>query len=193
MPSARRFLIAPSLARLLRRERGIGERIVEGHFPGQFGRTHFVSFEPPRAYLVLTDPAAPGGVAEQRTEVPPQHAESLLDVCVGKIGFVKTHLQLGPGCEVILSHFLHPGTLDVLTVMFEDGQHPEALAIPDWFGPEVTNDVAWARHSIALKGPPEPVDVPLSDMALDALLTTLDQDQESAQDEAASGDRDRAT
>ena len=174
MPRSRRFLIAPSLARLLRKERGVEGRIVEGHFPGQYGRTHFVSFEPGHAYLVLTNPDAPGGTAEERTEVPRAHAEALLDVCSGRIGFERTKLQLRPGCEVVLSRFLQPAGLDVLTVVFEEGQDAEPLSVPAWFGPEVSEDPAWARHSIAIKGATHVPDVPLTDAALDELLNMLD-------------------
>ena len=174
MSSSRRFLVASSLARLLRKERGVEGRIVEGHFPGQYGRTHFVSFEPGHAHLVLTDPKAPGGTAEERSEVPRAHAEALLDVCSGKIGFERTRLQLRPGCEVVLSRFLQPAGLNVLTVVFEEGQEAEAFAVPAWFGPEVSDDPAWARHSIALNGPPLVPDVALTDEALDELLDMLD-------------------
>ena len=174
MSSSRRFLIAPSLARLLRKERGVEGRIVEGHFPGQYGRTHFVSFEPGHANLVLTSPDAPGGTAEERTEVPRAHAEALLDVCRGRIGFERTKLQLRPGCEVMLSRFVQPAGLDVLTVVFEEGQNADAFDVPAWFGPEVSDDPAWARHSIALNGPPHVSNVPLTDAALDELLDILD-------------------
>ena len=130
-------------------------RIVEGHFPGQYGRTHFVSFEPGHAYLVLTSPDAPGGTAEERTEVPRAHAEALLDVCSGRIGFERTKVQLRPRCEVVLSRFVQPPGLDVLTVVFEEEQDAEPFAVPAWFGPEVSDDPTWARHSIALNGSPQ--------------------------------------
>src|SRR5215204_1754845 len=173
MAGVRRFLIASSLARIIRKERGVEARIVEGHFPGQYGHTHFVSFEPGHAYLVLTSPDAQGGTAEERTEVPRPHAEALLDVCGGRIGFERTKLQLRPGCEVVLSRFLRPPGLNVLTVVFEEGQDAEPFSVPAWFGPDVSEDPAWARHSIALNGPPHVPEVPLTDAALDELLDLL--------------------
>ena len=50
----RRFLIASSLARLIRKEQGIASRIVEGYFPARPDWDHFVSLEPGHCFLVLT-------------------------------------------------------------------------------------------------------------------------------------------
>ena len=174
MLRSRRFLIASALARLIRKEQGVEARVVEGHFPGQFGRTHFVSFEPGHAYLVLTDPDAHGGTAEERAEVPGRHAEALLDVCQGRIGYERTRLALEAGYEIVLTRFVEPAGLDVLTVVFEDGHDVEAFAAPAWFGPEVTGDPAWQRHSLALNGPPPVEELPVSNAALDALLESLE-------------------
>jgi CYTH domain-containing protein len=124
-------------------------------------------------YLVLTDPNAPGGTAEERTEIPRSHAESLLDVCTGKIGFERTRLQLRPGCDLVLSRFVQPAGLNVLTVVFSEEQEREAFEIPAWIGPEVSDDVAWARHSIALNGPPHAPEVPLTNRALNEVLDIL--------------------
>ena len=91
----RRFLVASSLARLIRKERGMAGRIVEGYFPPRPDRDHFVSLEPGHAYLVL----APLGGAEEaeRTEVPRSQAEALLAVCAGKVGFEGTIVPLRDG------------------------------------------------------------------------------------------------
>jgi len=84
--SQRRFLIAPSLARLIRKEQGAVGRIVEGYFPARPDREHFVSIEPGHSYLVLA-PARDGAGQEERTEVPRSQAEALLSVSAGKVGF----------------------------------------------------------------------------------------------------------
>jgi len=49
----RRFLIASSFARLIRKERGTMSRVVEGYFPAHPDRDHFVSIEPDRSFLIL--------------------------------------------------------------------------------------------------------------------------------------------
>jgi hypothetical protein len=82
----RRFLIASSFARLIRKEGGVAGRIVEGYFPARPDRDHFVSIEPGHSYLVLA-PAREGAGEEERTEVPRSQAEALLAVCAGKVGF----------------------------------------------------------------------------------------------------------
>jgi len=78
----RRFLIASSLARLIRKDCGMAGRIVEGYFPPRPDRDHFVSIEPGHAYLVLA-PAREGAGDEERTEVPRSQAEALLSIWAG--------------------------------------------------------------------------------------------------------------
>ncbi len=48
----RLFIIAPSLARLIRKDRE-GERVIEGYFPDQPHRSTFVQIEEARSRLVL--------------------------------------------------------------------------------------------------------------------------------------------
>src|SRR5689334_15483442 len=50
----RRFLIASSLARLIRKQQGVVGQVVEGYFPAHPNRDLFVSLEPDACYLVLT-------------------------------------------------------------------------------------------------------------------------------------------
>ena len=169
---SRRFLIASSLARLLRREGGVERRVVEGYFPAQKpGRTHFVSVEPGRTELVLADPDAADG-EELRTEVPHAHTEALLDLCAGRIGFERTKVRFAAGHEIVLERVLHPAILDVVTVLAGEGEEP--VATPAWFGPEITGDPAWDKRSIALGGAPASPEIPLSNAALDALLNDLE-------------------
>src|SRR3954447_19850023 len=88
----RRFLVASSLARLIRKEQGVAGRIVEGYFPPRPDRDHFVSLEPSPAYLVLAPLEGAGGA--ERPEVPRSKAEALLAVCAGKVGFEGTIVPL---------------------------------------------------------------------------------------------------
>ena len=168
----RRFLVARSLARLVRKERGTAGRAVEGYFAAQADRTHFVSIEPGHCHLVLAT-RSPQGEAEERTEVPRAQAEALLDVCAGKIAYDRSAVQVG-GREAFLDRFMTPGPFDLLTVSFEGRAEADAFAAPAWFGPEVTDDPAYEKRSAALQGVPQASEVPLSNAALDALLDALE-------------------
>jgi hypothetical protein len=53
MTMLRQFLIAPSLARLIQRERG-GERVVEGYFPDRPHHSISVQVEEDRSSLILS-------------------------------------------------------------------------------------------------------------------------------------------
>src|SRR5829696_9208552 len=176
----RRFLLAPSLARLIRKDRGVVGRIVEGYFPARPGRDHFVSIEPGHAYLVL-GPAREGAGAEERTEVPRSQAEALLPVCAGKVGFECTIVRLQSEKEALLQRFIAPGSLDLLSVEFEEGEDANAFAPPAWFGPEVTENPAYDRGSLARVGIPAPEDIPLSNAMLDALLDMMESGESTAQ------------
>src|SRR3954453_9387244 len=65
----RRFLIASSFARLIRRDQDMVGRIVEGYFPARPERDHFISIEPGHCFLVLAPTSEAAGV-EERTEIP---------------------------------------------------------------------------------------------------------------------------
>ena len=104
----RRFLIASSLARLIRKEGGVAGRIVEGYLPARPDRDHFVSLEPGHSYLVLA-PAKEGAGEEERTEVPRSQAEALLPICAGKVGFECTIVRLRGDTQALLQRFVRPG------------------------------------------------------------------------------------
>ena len=122
----RRFLVASSFARLIRKEQGMAGRIVEGYFPARPDRDHFVSIEPGHAYLVL-GPAGGAG-EEERTEVPRSQAEALLAVCAGKVGFDCTIVPLRHDKQALLQRFVAPGSLDLLSVEFAAGEDADGLS-----------------------------------------------------------------
>ena len=95
MTVRRRFLLTPSFARLIRRERG-GLRHVEGFFPEQRDRSSWVRLEEDRGLLILKT-VGPGGEAEDPTEIPVAHAHALLDVCAGEVDYTRTALLIGEG------------------------------------------------------------------------------------------------
>src|SRR3954469_7209753 len=104
----RRFLVASSLARLIRREGGVAGRVVEGYLPARPDRDHFVSLEPGHSYLGLA-PAREGAGEGERTELPRSQAEALLPICAGKVGFECTLLPLREGKQALLQRIVAPG------------------------------------------------------------------------------------
>jgi CYTH domain-containing protein len=176
----RRFLIASSVARLIRKEAGVAGRIVEGYLPARPDRDHFVSLEPGHAYLVL-GPAGEGAGEEERTEVPRSQAEALLAVCAGKVGFECTIVRLRGDTQALLQRFVAPGPLDLLSVEFAVGEDADGFVPPAWFGPEVTQNPAYHRASLARAGLPASDDIPLSSTMLEELLDLLEEGTMAAQ------------
>lgn len=171
MATSRRYLIASSLARLIRKEKG-GNRVTEGHFPSQADRNSFVVVEGEKGSLVLVHPGASGPV-EERTEVPRTHAEALLDVTPGKIDYLLTHLTVGTR-DINVIRLVTPGPLDLISVTFESEEEARDFRPVSWFGPDVTNEAAYQNRTIALEGLPQMPDVPISNAALNSLLDTLE-------------------
>ncbi len=172
MSVVRRFLIAPALVRLIRKERG-GSRITEGYFAPQAGRTSFVRVDGQNCHLVLTVKGADGALTEERTEVPRAHGDALLDVCPGKAAYDRTALSVS-GREVQIDRYVSPGTLDLVSVGFDNENDARGFAAPAWFGREVSEEAAYERQAVALQGVPQPGDVALSNAALDAVLDLLE-------------------
>jgi CYTH domain-containing protein len=172
MPIVRRFLLAPSFARLIRKERG-SQRVTEGYFPTQSGRNSHVLLDGSLCQLVLVTPED-GMASEERTEVPRAHADALLDVCAGRTVYERARVPVGGGREALVDRITHPGVLDLVSVEFEDREEAASFLFPAWFGPEVTADAGFDRRGIALQGVPAVGDVPLTDAALEALLDTLE-------------------
>ena len=172
MTIIRRFLLAPSFARLVRKERG-SVRMTEGYFPTQSGRNSHVLVEAGQCHLVLVTPED-GAVGEERTEVPRAHADALLDVCAGKTVYERTRVAIGGGREALVDRITHPGALDLVSVEFDDRDAAATFLSPPWFGPETTADAAFDRRAIALGGLPAAGELALSNAALEALLDMLE-------------------
>jgi CYTH domain-containing protein len=169
VPIQRLFVIVPSVARLIRKERG-GERVIEGYFPNQPGRSTYVQIEEGRASLILKPGAE--GASEDRTDLPVAHAQALLAVSQGQVEYLRTSLTIGSH-ELHALHVLRPGPLDLVAVVGtpEDGQNLPPLP---WFGPEVTAEPAYRRRRLALEGAPEPPEVDVTNAALNSLLDLLE-------------------
>jgi hypothetical protein len=171
MATSRRYLIASSLARLIRKERG-GNRVTEGHFPHQADRSSFVVVEGEKGSLVLLH-EGPHGPIEERTEVPRSHAEALLDVTPGKLDYLLTHLTVGTR-DIHVIRFVTPGPMDLISVAFESEEEARDFRPLSWFGADVTADTVYQNRTIALEGLPQIPDVPVSNGALNSLLDTLE-------------------
>src|SRR5215212_11596046 len=176
----RRFLIASSLARLIRKEQGVVGQVVEGYFPAHPDRDLFVSLGPDACYLVLT-PTRDDARPEQRTPIPQAQAEALLALCAGQVTFACTILRLRGGREALLQRFVTPEPLNLLSLEFADQEDADSFIAPAWLGPEVTQDPAYDRASLARTGRPAPEAIPLSDAALNELLDTLEEASIAAQ------------
>ncbi|MFE1600773.1 hypothetical protein [Methylobacterium sp. ID0610] len=173
MTLVRRFLVAPSLVRLIRKERG-ASRITEGYFPPQAGRTSFVRVDGAQCHLVLVTTDEAGVAGEERTEVPRAHGDALLDVCAGKAAYDRTVIALGNGRDALIDRYTAPGALDVVTVAFGEPGEASGFTPPAWFGAEVTTDPAYQGPALALQGVPQPGEIPLSNAALDAVLDLVE-------------------
>jgi CYTH domain-containing protein len=174
MPVERRFLIARSFARLIRKERGTIGRAVEGYFATSGDRVHFVSIASGRCELVLTRPQEGGSAVEERTEVPRSQAEALLDICAGKLAFDRTQLVLEDGREVFVDRLMTSGALNLISAVFDDEAAAAAFVPPVWFGAEVTEDPSFTRRAVAIEGFRAAPTAGISDSALDALLDSLE-------------------
>lgn len=172
MSVVRRFLVAPALVRLIRKERG-GARITEGYFAPQSGRTSFVRVDGQQCHLVLVNKGADSALSEERTEVPRAHGDALLDVCPGKAAYDRTTVSVS-GREVLIDRYVSPGSLDLISVAFDSEGDANAFAAPAWFGPEVSADAAYDRQTVALQGPPQGGEITLSNAALDAVLDLIE-------------------
>lgn len=174
MIAERRFLVAPSLARLIQKEQGIAGQVAEGYFPSHRDRCPFVRVEAEACHLVVLTSAGEEAGAEDSAEIPISQAEALLDACAGTIAYDRSRLELDGGREVVLDRFTTPKAADLLTMAFDHSESSQAFHPPRWFGPEVTDEAAYEKRSIAVNGPPQAIAVPLSEAALDALLDDME-------------------
>jgi CYTH domain-containing protein len=178
MSLTRRFLLAPSLSRLIEKERG-GLRITEGYFPDQSDQNIYVRIEEGMGTLVLMASGA-GEAVEEPAELPRAHAEALLAFAAGGIDYRRIDLRIGTHSAHI-SRFFTPERLDLIAV--ESGQEEQARKFqpPPWFGPEVTAEPTYRNRSVALAGRPAAPEVELTNAALDSLLDVLENRSESSQ------------
>ena len=171
MTIRRRFLLAPSFARLIRRERD-GLRHVEGFFPEQRERSSWVRVEEETGWLILKT-VGPDGIVENPIEIPLDHAQALLKACAGEVDYIQTALPIGDG-HALVDEIVRPLVLHLVTVEFASEAEAGGFHPLVWFGPEVTADPRFTHQAIALRGIDEAPKIPLSDAALNSLINTLE-------------------
>ena len=169
MPIQRLFVIAPSVARLIRKERG-GDPVIEGYFPDQPQRSTYVQIEESRSSLILK--ARADEASEERADIPPAHAQALLAVSQGQVEYLRTSLSIGSHAIQVL-HVLRPAPLDLVAVTVPPGDEQAFHPLP-WFGPEVSANPAFQRRRLALEGVPDAPEVNVTNEALNHLLDLLE-------------------
>ena len=172
MSVSRRFLIAPSLPRLIRKECG-SFRVVEGHFPPQTGRQSRIIIQKGQAHLVLTALDTSPEAAEDRTHLPLAHAEALLRSCPGTVTFERSVVPFAEA-NVFIDRFITPGPLDLVSVQFTTSVESATFSVPIWFGAEVSQADAYTNPEIALSGLPPSLETEVSNQALEAVLDILE-------------------
>ena len=171
MSTTRVFLLAPSLARLIEKERE-GRHVRQGYFPDRAGRSTHVQLEQETGRLVLVSNHSNGPV-EDATDIPHSQAEALLELAAGPVEYLEVSLAIGSQ-TAMLCRVLTPGSLNLLTVPFEHGKRARKFRPLAWFGPEVTEDPAYQDRSLALSGLSPAPEVEITDAALNSLLDTLE-------------------
>jgi CYTH domain-containing protein len=175
MRITRRFLLAPSLARLIEKERA-GHRVTEGYFPDQPRGSTCVRLEEGIGSLILVRHGS-GERAEEVTDLPQGHAEALLDLAQGCVAYRHIPLRIHFN-RVQVCRFTAPESLDLVLVEFERDEHACGFQPLMWFGPEVTTNPSYQNRSLALLGFPQELAVELTDGALNSLIDTLEQGAE---------------
>lgn len=169
MSVTRRFLIAPSLARLIRRSQG-ATGMAEAHMATAPERHVHVHIADDEAHLVLT--TAETGEAEW-FPLPASQAEALAEAAAGRVAYERSEVVV-EGATMRIDSFTVPGPLDVVEVLLADAAAAEAFAPPAWLGPEITHEKNCDTRSIALHSLSLATEMPISDAVVEAVLDMLD-------------------
>jgi CYTH domain-containing protein len=168
---ARKFIVASSVARMIRREFPTSW-VVEGYLNGGEGRSTHVQIEGGTAQLVLAEEVG-GKLSVEETAVPRRHAEALLEVSVGRLDIDRAVLSVG-GRPALLDRVSASGrSLDILTVFIDETGAAKSFYPPPWVGQEVT-DSAFSNRAFATDGIPDRSETTISNTGLEALLDMLE-------------------
>jgi CYTH domain-containing protein len=170
MPVTRRFLIAPSLARLIRRSLG-SSCLAEAHM-GTGPESHvYVHIAADAAHLVLSTPEG-----DAWSPLATAQAEALAEAAPGRVVYDRTEVVL-EGASMRIDSFTVPGPLDVAEAVFADEAASAAFAPPAWLGPEITHEKNCDTRSIALHSLAIAAEIPISDTIVEAVLDLIDQQE----------------
>jgi CYTH domain-containing protein len=168
---ARKFIVASSVARMIRREFPTSW-VVEGYLNGGEGRSTHVQIEGAAAQLVLAEDAG-GKLSVEETPVPRRHAEALLEVCAGRLDIDRSVLSIG-GRPALLDRVSAGGrAIDILTVFIDETGAAKSFYPPPWAGQEVV-DSAFSNRAFATEGIPDRTETTISNTGLEALLDMLE-------------------
>jgi CYTH domain-containing protein len=171
MSITRRFLLAPSLARLIEKERG-SSRITEGYFPDRSDQSIYVRVEEGTGTLILVTLGS-GAPVEVPVGLPRPHAEALLGLAAGGVDYRRIDLTIGAH-RAHVSRLTAPGELDLIVIDFEREDEAREFQLPSWFGPEVSTQPDYQNRSLALNGLLRVQEVELTNTALNSLLDVLE-------------------
>jgi hypothetical protein len=167
----RRFLVAPAIARLLRR--GLAPaQVTEGYFNPSTGRQVYVRAEGGEYRLVLKASGAPGAADEEEAVgLERAYAEALIEASTGTVRYDRVAIDLDAGRTAVLDSFTVPGSVDMVAVAFADQAQADAFDPPLWFSSDVTD---CDNQTIAVNRLSVVEDIPLTGAALEAALDALE-------------------
>ena len=172
MPIVRRFLIAPSFTRLIRKEFG-SHTVIEGHFSPQADRQSYVRLDQGRTQLVLASLNASAEDDEASTEIPAAHAEALLEVCPCKLTLERSIVPV-QAHTVRVDRLISPAPLDLVSIEFISEDEAANFVPPVWFGAEVTQNDSYINRVMAITGLPDTPETEASNAGLETVLDILE-------------------
>jgi CYTH domain-containing protein len=173
MKIERLFRVAPSIVRMILKERLTATYVVEGYLQSTPERAQLVRLEPSGCHLLLQR-LGDQERTEERTKLPTEQAEALLDVSGGRVGYRRTLVRVDNERDANLDRFEQPAGLDLVTVEFDDERQAADFSVPAWFGPEVTNEDHFRKSTLAVAGAPTIEEVEVNNAAVIALVEALE-------------------
>lgn len=146
---------------------------MEGYFRSENGWESCVRVSGQDCDLVLARAGAAGMPSEQ-TPIPHGHLNALLQACVGRVEYEQLRFPVDRGLEAVIDCYAVPHGVDVASVRFNDAAAASRFSPPSWFGAEVSGEGAFRRFALAMNGPPDIPEVPLSNAALNAILNIIE-------------------
>ena len=129
MKFERVFRIAPAIVRVLLKDRPATTNVVEGYLPPTPERTQFIRLEANGCHLLLQR-SGDQARSEERTKLPIEQAEALLDVSQGRVGYRRTQVRIDGDHVALVDRFEQPTGVDLVTVEFDDEHEAEEFSVP---------------------------------------------------------------